>query len=132
MSDNPKTYHKLAKDAGNRLRAYILSVSSGGTAIFFLVLTKSEPGTLTILEKALLIIALLSFVLTVGLSLYELHIDAKRFFNIAKELKKSKESQDWSKNEKYKSTRMCLMHSTYITLIVGVLSTSIFLIIKIL
>jgi len=35
-------YHNLAKDAGNKLRAYILSVASGGTGIFFLALTKTD------------------------------------------------------------------------------------------
>jgi len=131
-TDNSETYHKLAKDAGNKLRAYILSVSSGGTAIIFLMLTKSDVSILSNFEKVLLIIALISFVLTVILSLYELRIDAKRFFSIATELEKPRESQNWSINEKYKNIRFCLMHSTYFTLGFGILSITIFLIIKIL
>jgi len=132
MPDDFETYHKLAKDAGNKLRIYILSVSSGGTAIFFIVLTKSEADTLSCLEKVLFVVALISFELTVILSLYELRIDARRFYNIAKELEKPKERQDWSINEKYKGKKFLLIHSTYIALGVGILSTSIFLIIKIL
>jgi len=130
--DNLETYHKLAKDAGNKLRAYILSVSSGGTAIIFLALTKSELSSLSTLEKASLIIALISFVLTIIFSLFELRIDAKRFFSIVTELKKSKKSQDWSGNEKYKKMRFFLIHSSYFTLGFGILSISVFLIIKIL
>jgi len=131
-TDNYETYHKLAKDAGNKLKAYILSISSGGTAIIFLLLTKSEVSILSDFEKVLLIIALVSFVLTVILSLYELRIDAKRFFSIATELNKSKEFQNWSGNARYKKIRFCLIHSTYFTLGFGILSISIFLIIKIL
>lgn len=49
--DEINTYHSLAKAAGNRLRAYILSVASGATAVFFLAITQAAPGSLTLLEK---------------------------------------------------------------------------------
>lgn len=125
------TYHSLAKDAGNRLRTYILSVASGATGVFFLVLTKPEAGKFSSYEKWLLLVALVGFVLTVGLCLYELRIDAKRFFGLAKELKKPEHEQDWTANEIFKSKRYWLIHASYVTLGFGMISTSIYLILKI-
>lgn len=132
MNNNSDTFYKLAKESGNKLRAYILSVSSGGSAVFFLVLTKPEVTSLTTIEKSLFITALVCFVLTVVLSLYELRIDAKRFFNVAKEIGKEEISQNWQKNEKYKRIRYWLIHSSYLTLGLGIFTTSILLIMKIL
>ena len=132
MNTTTDTFYRLAKESGNKLRAYILSVSSGGTAVFFLVLTKPEIAHFTHTEKTLLIISLVCFVLTVILSLYELRIDAKRFFNIAKELKKDESSQNWQQNEKYKMIRYWLIHSTFLPLGLGIFATSILLILKIL
>jgi hypothetical protein len=34
-------FHALAKDAGNRLKAYILAYASGATGVFFLSLAGS-------------------------------------------------------------------------------------------
>lgn len=132
MNEKTNTFHKLAKEAGNKLRAYILSVSSGSTAVLFLSLTTPEAILLTKSEKILLIISLISFVLTVFISLYELRIDAKRFFNVAQELQKSEEAQCWRKNNRLKRLRYLLIHSTYITLSLGLISLCIFLINKIL
>lgn len=57
-------YHELAKDAGNRLRSYILSVSSGATGVFFLALTAGGERALSVPEKWLLVLALLPCVST--------------------------------------------------------------------
>lgn len=124
-------YHELAKDAGNRLRAYILSVSSGATGVFFLALTKTGKTPLTCSEKWLLSIALVSFVITVFLCLYELRIDAQRFFSLAKELSKPESDRNWEQNEKFKSKRYWLIHSSYVTLGVAIISTSIYLVLNI-
>jgi len=121
-------YHELAKDAGNRLRAYILSVSSGATGVFFLALTKSGGGDLCATDKWLLSVALVSFVATVGLCLYELRVDAKRFFALTQELNKPESEQRWEKNKQYKSKRYWLIHGSYITLAVAILATSIYLV----
>ncbi|GGA67156.1 hypothetical protein GCM10011369_05990 [Neiella marina] len=129
--DEITKYHELAKDAGNRLRAYILSVSSGATGIFFLALTKTDKAPLSCSEKWLLSIALASFVLTVFLCLYELRIDAQRFFSLAKELGKPKAEQSWDKNEQFKSIRYWLIHMSYVTLGVAIVSTSLYLASKI-
>ena len=103
MEEIPK-YHQLAKDAGNKLRAYILSISSGATGILFLFLVKSE-NNLNILDKCLLSVSLLCFVSTVCICLYELNIDARRFFLLAKELKKPEKEQSWETNKKFKKKR---------------------------
>lgn len=121
-------YHELAKDAGNRLRAYILSVSSGATGVFFLALTKSEVSELCATDKWLLSVALVSFVATAGLCLYELRIDAKRFFALTLELNKPESEQSWEQNNQYKSKRYWLIHGSYVTLAVAILVTSIYLV----
>jgi len=124
-------FHSLAKDAGNKLRAYILSVSSGGTVTLFFALINNDK-VVSISDKWLLLISLLSFVLTVVISLYELRVDAHRFFKIAKELEKPENIQSWEENERLKRKRFFLIHSTYITLGIGILCVSIFLTLKIL
>ncbi|MBH0092846.1 hypothetical protein [Pseudoalteromonas sp. SCQQ13] len=129
--DETTKYHELAKDAGNRLRAYILSVSSGATGVFFLALTKTDKTPLSSPEKWLLSIALISFVLTVLLCLYELRIDAKRFFSLAKELSKPQSEQSWEKNNSYKSKRYWLIHLSYVTLGIAIASTSFYLFLNI-
>lgn len=130
MSELQK-FHELAKDAGNRLRSYILTVSSGATGVFFLALSKSETSNLSFAEKWLLLIALVNFVLTVSLCLYELRIDAQRFFMLAKEFEKPEEQRDWNKNEIFKRKRYWLIHSSYVTLGLAIISTSAYLVIEI-
>jgi hypothetical protein len=129
--DEISKYHGLAKDAGNRLRSYILSVSSGATGVFFLALTKTEKNPLTSSEKWLLAVALIAFVTTVILCLYELRIDAKRFFLLARELSKPKTEQNWDINERFKLKRYWLIHLSYFSLGVAILSTSAYLVLKI-
>ncbi|HHC6613910.1 TPA: hypothetical protein ACN311_003147 [Vibrio parahaemolyticus] len=132
MQNEINQYHELAKDAGNRLRAYILSVSSGATGVFFLALTK-DGQKYSDLEQVLLSAALISFVITVVLCLYELRVDAKRFFAaLTQELKKSKDEQCWKVNEKYKKKRYWLIHSSYVTLGIAMTATSAFLVLRIL
>lgn len=129
--DKSDTYHSLAKDAGNRLRAYILSVASGATGVFFLSLTNEDARAFSSSEKWLLSIALVAFVFTVIICLYELRIDARRFFALAKEHEKQEDQRDWTENEAYKKLRILLIHGSYITLGVGILSTCVYLIMKI-
>ena len=131
MEDTTK-YHNLAKDAGNKLRAYILSVASGGTGIIFLALTKTDISKYSFLEKCLLLIALIGFILTVVLSLYELRIDAQRFFALAKELEKEESQRTWSKNEAFKKKRLFIINFSYFTLGIAIVSLSTYLGLKIL
>ncbi len=91
-------YHQLAKDAGNKLKSYVFSLSSGATGVFFFLLIKNEGNF-----KYILSITLLFFVFTITLCLYELRIDAQRFFLLAKELEKEEKEQKWETNKKLKS-----------------------------
>ncbi|MBN2804009.1 MAG: hypothetical protein JXR91_13025 [Deltaproteobacteria bacterium] len=130
MSDVEK-FHDLAKDAGNRLRSYILSVSSGAAGVFFFSLANHDSTHLQTFEKWLLSISIVSFVLTVAISLFELRIDAQRFFALGKELEKPEDLRIWDKIESYKSKRYKLINTSYITLSTGVLTTGIYLVWKI-
>jgi hypothetical protein len=131
MSNETEKFHSLAKDAGNKLRAYILSVSSGATGIFFFTLSSKEVSTFTAIEKSLLVIGLIGFVLTIAISLFELRIDAQRFFDLAKEVDKEQDKKNWGKNKKYKDLRYKLIHGSYLTFGAGVISTSIYLILRV-
>src|SRR5688572_25389804 len=95
-------FHKWAKDAGNKLRAYVLSYASGATAVFFLALTGKDLQTFTPPEKTLLIAALLLFVATAVLCLYELKVDARRCFYVAKQLELPPPRQSWAENDAFK------------------------------
>jgi len=130
MSEVDK-FHSLAKDAGNKLRAYILSVASGGTGLFFLILTKAEIINYSTLEKCLLLTALLGFVLTVILSLYELRIDAKRFFLVAKENEKEEAKQNWCEYENMKKKRLFIINFSYFTLATAILALTSYLALKV-
>ncbi len=119
-------YHQLAKDAGNKLKSYFFSLSSGATGVFFLLLIKNEGNF-----KYILSIALLFFVFTITLCLYELRIDAQRFFLLAKELEKEEKEQKWETNKKLKSQRLTLMNASYITFVIAIISTCIYLVLNI-
>src|SRR6266850_6866407 len=107
-------FHKLAKDAGNKLRAYILAYASGATGVFFLALAGKETQPFSCQQKAMLLASLFLYVVTVALCLYELHIDARRFFYVAAQLEISADKRDWSKNERYKSLRLWFLYGSYI------------------
>jgi hypothetical protein len=124
-------FHKLAKDAGNTLRAYVLSYASGATAVFFFALTGKDLQAFSAVEKWLLIVALVLFVSTAVLCLYELHIDARRFFYIAKQLELPETKRSWAKNTMYKKLRPALIYSSYATVILATATTVAFLISRI-
>ena len=115
MSD-PSTYHKLAKDAGNRLGTYVLNYSSGATAVFFLALMQDNVARFTAPQKITLMLSLFFFFATVALRLFELHIDSKRSYDVAKQLEKPENQQDWSGKARLMSLRWNLILSAYATL----------------
>jgi hypothetical protein len=112
-------FQALAKDAGNKLRAYILGIASGGTAVIFATLTGDNQPTVDI-EKWCLLVALIGFILTAVLSLLELRVDAKRAFHIAKQHEKDESEQDWSPNEYYRTMRLWLINASYLTLAIAI------------
>ncbi|WP_457788597.1 hypothetical protein [Pseudomonas sp. PL-6] len=121
-------FHKLAKDAGNQLKNYILTYASAATGVFFLTLAGKEALTFTYFQKTLLISGLLLYVITVICCLIELRVDARRFFYIAKQLEKPESEQDWSENEPYKKLRLRLIYGSYVAISLATLSVVIFLI----
>lgn len=123
-------FHTLAKDAGNKLKAYILAIASGGTAVIFTTLT-SDNQPATAIERWSLLVAILGFILTVVLSLWELRVDAKRAFYIAKEHEKEPLEQDWVLNNYYKCLRLRLINLSYLCLSIAIIALVIYTIYKI-
>jgi hypothetical protein len=126
MSDT--NFHALAKDAGNRLKSYILAYASGATGVFFLSLSGTTPGKYTSFQQFCLITALVFFVITVVICLYELHIDARRFFNIAYQNSRPVPEQSWDLNTWYKKLRVRLIYSSYVTVALGTIASVAFLV----
>ena len=124
------TSHRLAKEAGNRLRAYILSFSSASVGIFFFTLTSKDVRLLSKCERILVGGALAFFVITVVLCLIELRVDAKRFFEVAKQLEKPEAERKWDLNSSYKKCRYWLIHISYVTAAAGILTTMAYLIMR--
>ena len=124
-------FHRWAKDAGNKLRAYVLSYASGATAVFFLALTGKDLGAFSVGEKSLLIVALLLYVATAIICLYELHVDARRFFAVAKQHERPEHERVWDENARYKSLRLRLIYTSYITAALATLAVVGFLIFRI-
>ncbi len=120
-------YDELAKDAGNRLRAYILSVSSGAIGILFFSLISKQSTQLTFYGKCSLFIAIIFFGITVLLCLYELGKEARRFFDVARELEKPEKDQNWEQNIRYKVCRDILIRMYYTTLFLALVSVSIYI-----
>lgn len=130
-TSSPDDFHKWAKDAGNKLRAYILSYASGATAVFFLALTGKDVQAFVPIEKVLLVTALLLYVVTAALCLVELHIDSRRFFMVAKQLELPEGERSWAKSEWYKKLRLRLIYGSYITATLATVTVVAFLVRKI-
>ncbi len=124
-------FHKLAKDAGNSLKGYILAYASGATGVFFLALADSKPNTYSCFQKTCLISAMVLFVITVAFCLYELHIDARRFFNVAKQLERAEDERNWEQNEKYKTLRVWLLYGSYVTVGLATIAALSFLVARV-
>lgn len=126
----PTQFHALAKDAGNRLKSYVLAYASGATGVFFLTLSNTSV-VFSSFQKTCLVTALTFFVVTVAACLYELHIDARRFFNVAKQLERPEAEQNWDLNERYKLLRVSLLYGSYITVALGTVAAVSFLIARV-
>jgi len=107
-----KDLFELAKDAGNKLRAYMLSYSSGATAVFFLALTGRDLEMFKPVEKILLVVALVLYVATAFLCLLELRTDARRFFHMATQIE---QGGGFAENHHYKNRRLSLIYASYVT-----------------
>ena len=105
-------FHNLAKDAGNKLRAYILSYSSAATAVFFLALTGRDVAIFTPQQKTLLLVALILYVATSLVCLLELRTDARRFFHMATQVE---DGGGFAENQSYRKLRLWLIYGSYVT-----------------
>lgn len=112
---SPEEFLRLAKDAGDKLRTYVLSYASGATAVFFLTLAGKDLQVFSLPEKVLLAVALLLFGLTTVLCLYGLHVDARRFFHIAKQLEADENDRSWVENLRYRKLRLRLIYGSYLS-----------------
>ncbi len=112
------------------MRAYILSFSSGSTGVFFFTLTAKGVDQLSFYERLFIGVALIFFVATTVLCLIELRIDAKRFFNIAKQFELPEGQRSWDKNEAYKKLRIRFIYTSYTTASVAVLATVCYLVMR--
>ncbi len=124
------TFHKLAKDAGNRLSNYVMNFASGATAVFFLALIQDSATRFSAAQKVVLLFSLLFFFATVALRLFELHIDARRFFSVAKQLEKPEDQQDWSASNGHKHLRLQLIFSSYLTLSLATILAILFMVLR--
>ena len=106
-----KDLFDLAKDAGNKLRAYMLSYSSGATAVFFLALTGRDNEIFSPLQKTLLATALVLYVVTALLCLLELRTDARRFFHMATQIE---QGGGFAENQHYRKQRLALIYGSYV------------------
>lgn len=109
----PTTFHKLAKEAGNRLSAYITNFAAGAVGVLFLAATQDSFSRLQFGARVALLGALVLAAVTVGLRLAELHVDARRFYEVA--VQTSAASPDWSRNERLKRLRLRLIFASYWT-----------------
>lgn len=120
-------FHKLAKDAGNRLGNYVMAYASAATGVFFFALVQDAATRFTALQKLTVLFALLLYVATVIIRLIELHVDARRFYAVAKELEKPETEQNWTANSDYKRMRLALIYGSYVTLALGTLFAVLFM-----
>ncbi len=126
-----ETFHDKSKQAGNKLKAYILSFSSVATGVFFFTLTGKDVESFILVEKCLLLGAMTFFALTVILCLVELHVDSKRFFHIAKQKESPEAEQNWEFVRRLKRLRVRIIYSSYITVITAFCITFAYMVIRI-
>lgn len=122
--EDSSVFHRLAKEAGNQLRTYILSFASAAAGVFFYTLTSKDVTHLSGTERILVGLALISYVITAFICLYELHIDAVRFFKAAKQIETPIKEQDWTEVNSLKGKRLRLIYSSYAILLFGVILTA--------
>lgn len=124
------TYHQNAKNAGNRLSAYVTNSCIGAVAVFFLALVDHEQ-TYSNLEKTMLIVALLGFVFATLARFLELHFDARRFYQLAMQTGNHVNHQDWTLYETFKKYRMTALWISYALFAIGITASVVFLIARV-
>lgn len=123
-----QVFHDRAKDAGDRLAAYVLSISAGATGLFFVSLT-THALVASLMETILLSTAMLLYAATVLMGLWQLHVNARRYYEIARQ--KESSNPKWDRNEKLKRLRLRLIFSSYATVSLGLIVTVAYLLLRI-
>jgi hypothetical protein len=121
-------FHNRAKQAGDQLRAYIVSISAAATGMLFLNLTDATRQ-FTNREKLAAAVAIVMFSTTVLLTLIELHLNARRFFEVARQ--RDRDDADWTKNEQLKAARRKVMWGSYGTMIIGMVAALAYMVMQI-
>ena len=122
-------FHSRAKEAGNRLSTAILTISLGGTAVYFATLTGGTNSSFSIFEKVIVSVGLVMFALTSFLCLLELKFDANRFYIAATNLEV--EEANWDKYNRLRKLRLRLIYCSYITLAIALVVTTLFVLSRI-
>ena len=127
----PEKFHNKAKEAGNRLKEYILSFSSLSTGVFFFTLTGKDVSGFDYYEKFFLLVAMTFFAITTLLCLIELQLDAKRFFMTAKQMEKPKEDQKWETVRRLNYVRVKVIYCSYFSLLAAFVATFVYMVLRI-
>lgn len=123
-------FHAKAKEAGNRLSAFIMNYASAASGLFFWALVQDSATHFSPAMKVTVLSSLVLYVVTVTMCLLELRIDAKRFYAGAKELERPVELQNWSIYQAYGVLRLRLIYTSYVTLSADNLSALAFMTLK--
>jgi len=129
MSD-PTLFHAKAKEAGNRLSAYVMNYASAASGLFFWALVQDSALNFNLSMKITVLAALVLYVATVAVRLLELHIDAKRFYAGAKELEKAEALQSWGVYQAYGVLRLRLIYLSYCLLSLATLFALLFMLLR--
>lgn len=132
MDDKQKIneFHNRAKAEGDKLKAYVLSISAAGAGIFFAALSFKEL-TISKAEQILILVGLIFFSLTVVACLIELHLNAKRYFSGAKAHENREDEKEGKKYKLLKKWRLKVVWISYILLLIGLISTVSYLILHV-
>jgi len=121
-------YHKQAKDAGSKLKAYVLTYASAAAGVYFLALAGgSKDAVLSTMQKWILLVSICFYMATVIVCLVELHIDAKRFYSLAKQMETLPEFRSWDEYSGYKRVRLKLIYASYVTALIATCGSMIYL-----
>jgi len=123
-------FHNRAKAEGDKLKAYVLSISAAGTGLFFAALSFKEL-TISKAEQVLILVGLIFFSLTVVACLIELHLNARRYFSGAKAHDNPADENEEKKYRILKTWRLNVVWLSYILLFIGLISTVSYLVLHV-
>jgi len=84
---------------------------------------------LTNSQKVAVAIAIIMFSLTVMLTLIELRVNARRFYEVATQ--REKDAPNWNENTRLKALRLKIMWGSYGTMSTGIIATLFYMLMRI-